>query len=103
MSEVKKILFDGDVQIDIIRDLSVLNRNDTNITLSWTYNKPYDKFIIDVEVREPFPRLPSRIATTTNFTITHLAPAVLYTFKVSNSDYLAKVANSVLSFTGQVG
>ncbi|KAK9731833.1 Fibronectin type III domain [Popillia japonica] len=82
MSEVKKILFDGDVQIDIIRDLSVLNRNDTNITLSWTYNKPYDKFIIDVEVREPFPRLPSRIATTTNFTITHLAPAVLYTFKV---------------------
>lgn len=87
MSEVKKILFDGDVQIDIIKDLSVLGREDTNVTLSWTYSKPYDNFIIDVEAREPYPRLPSRIGTTTNVTITHLAPAVLYTFKVGNSGY----------------
>ncbi|KRT81787.1 Fibronectin domain-containing protein [Oryctes borbonicus] len=82
MSEVKKILFDGDVQIDIIRDLTVVNHYDNNVTLSWTYSKPYDGFIIDIEVREPYPRLPSRKALITNITITHLAPAVLYTFKV---------------------
>lgn len=82
MSEVKKIVFDGDVQIDMIRDLTIGNRFDNNVTLSWTYNKPYDGFIIEIEGRDPYPRIPSRNAAGTNITITDLAPSVLYTFKV---------------------
>lgn len=82
MSEVKKIVFDGDVQIDVIRDLMVVSRSDYNVTLSWNYDKPFDGFIVEIEAREPYPRLPDRIAYRTNITVFDLAPSVIYTFKV---------------------
>lgn len=88
MSEVKKLLFDGDVQIDIIRNFTVVSRSDNNVTLSWNYLKPSDGFLIDVEPRDPFPRLPQRnMITKSNnvsfiYTVTDLAPDAWYTFKV---------------------
>lgn len=86
ISQIVSLLFDGEADLDIPRDVMVVQRSDHNITLGWNYKKTYDGFIIEVEAEKMYPRLQALLTNTTNVTVNNLAPGVVYTFKVSAID-----------------
>lgn len=81
-SEVSKIIFDGDSNIDVIKNLKETGHTNSTVSLSWQAVKGADGYNITPEVRTPYPQLSAVSTKTNSITVNNLSPGTYYTFKV---------------------
>ena len=97
-SSVVTLTFDGASNIDNIKGLEVVADKSTNssITLLWQQVPDVDGYIIMPKSPAPYPNLNHSVLNknTDTYTVTGLAPGVLYTFEVSarRKNYFGKPA-----------
>lgn len=81
-STVSSLKFDGDSNIDMIRELKVMGQTNSSVSLSWTAVKGADGYNVTPEVRTPYPQLESVTTKTNSITVKNLSPGTFYIFKV---------------------
>lgn len=81
-SEPYKFTYDGETNVVSIKDLSVTNENEDNITISWKYDEDADGYNVQTSAERPYPELPPNVTNTKNITLT-LAPGANYRITVS--------------------
>lgn len=82
LSDPCNFTFDGETNVESVKELKVLNENDDNITISWKYDELADGFNVHVHADRPYPNLPSNVTKLKSLTM-KLAPGVDYSISVS--------------------
>ncbi|KAL3265395.1 hypothetical protein HHI36_009601 [Cryptolaemus montrouzieri] len=83
-SEVKTLTFDKDVNLEGLKNLTVVDVTNSSITLTWNYTgSQAEGFHISISVTDPaYPILEKKTTKEHNITIDKLSPGVIHQFKI---------------------
>lgn len=70
-------MFDGETNIQMIKDVTVTNDTEGSCTFTWKYDGDADGFNVTAQADRPYPNIPPKITSSKNITI-QLAPGAWY-------------------------
>lgn len=91
-SKLASLKFDGTSNIDQIEGLTLVDMDETSMTLSWTKMMKADGYVVQLVLPHPYPKIASVRTHDTTIKVTNL---------VNGAQYVARVSAYVKTYTGR--